>query len=179
MNAPATLPPNEDVDTLMLKLARNIAMDMHPLEDILTYLGISVRQFDQWREHPRFLMYLRTEREAWESATNTHERTKLKAATIMEQFMLQAHTELADRKTPLNQRVELGKLISKIAGMGEPKVVNGGEGGFRLQINIGNHSVAIAPQAVQKVINHDDMQTIEAVDETGHNLLDSVYTIED
>lgn len=159
MNAPLSLPPVDDLDTVMLKVARNLAMGIYELDTILENLEVNRRDFDRWKTHPNFLHYLKSEREAWSAAVNTPERTKLKAAVIMEDFMVKAHSDLHNDKTPLNQRVELGKLVAKIAGMGEPKNIGGvGGPGFQLHINIGpgvSDKVTITPQ-FGKIINYDE-----------------------
>lgn len=170
MNTALSLPPDDDLDTQMLKVARDIAMDIYDIATILQNNSIDSRDFNTWKEHPRFLSYLRSETEAWKSATNTLERTKLKAAVIMEDFMQEAYTQLHDKKVALNHKVELGKLVAKIAGMGEPKVLNGAGGGaaFQLRINISNNGerrtgVTIAP-TMGKIINHDEPEAEEPVD---------------
>lgn len=152
MTTALSLPPLDDLDTQMRKVARDLAMGIYELKDILASNDVDVFAFDRWKAHPRFLEYLKQEREAWNSASNVSERTKLKAGIIMEEFMVGAHNELHDKKTPLNQRVELAKLLAKVAGMGEPKVGAGGGGsGFHLQINIapGAAPVVIQPKVVQ------------------------------
>lgn len=164
MNAPMSLPPEDDIDTQMRKVAQNLAMDIYELDDILKNLSIHPREFERWKEHPRFIMYLKVAKEEWNSASNAAERTKLKAATVMEDFMLEAHASLHDKKQPLNQRVELGKLVAKIAGMGEPRVFGNGAAGnapaFQLNIVIGKETVSIAPQ-MGKLINHDEDDTYD------------------
>lgn len=160
MNSSLSLPPDDDLDTQMLKVARDIAMDIYPIATILQNNSIGSGDFNSWKDHPRFLEYLRSETEAWKSATNTAERTKLKAAVVMEDFMQEAYTQLHDKKVALNHKVELGKLVAKIAGLGEPKVLNGGTGGatFQLRINIGperRNQVTVAP-TLGKIINHDE-----------------------
>lgn len=164
MNATLSLPPLDDLDTQMRKVAQNLAMDIYPLDQILSNVGVDHNDFEMWKHHPRFLNYLKTEREAWTSANNVAERTKLKAGVIMEDFMDEAYRQLHDKKQPLNHRVELGKLVAKIAGMGEPKLLNTGNGAtFQLQINLGPGTT---PTTIQptfgKVINHDDPPPLDA-----------------
>lgn len=156
-----SLPPADDLDTQMRKVARELAQDFYPLDEILKNNDVPPAVFHKFKEHPRFLDYLKQEREAWNAASNVAERTKLKAGIVIEEFMVNAHTELNDKKTPLNQRVELAKLLAKVAGMGEPKVIGGGGGpgsGFQLNINISPTAppVIIHAQAVHPVIEHED-----------------------
>jgi hypothetical protein len=192
MNNSLSLPPEEDLDTVMRKVARDLAMGIYEIEQILEARSVTTSDFHYWKTHPRFLEYLRSEREAWSAATNTAERTKLKASIVMEEFMVNAHTELANTKTPLNQRVELGKLLAKIAGMGEPRVFGGGGGGngaptFQLQINIGP---GIAPVTIRpemgKIINYDEAEIVtptQAIEtyyeDDGYDPLVSPQTLDD
>lgn len=160
MNAMTSLGTKEDLDSLMLNLARTIAMGMYEVEEILEMLEIPNHIFQRIKTHPRFINYLKTEKEAWNAASNTAERTKLKASIVLEQYMVQAYQDLHAKTTPLNQRVELGKLLGQIAGMTGPK--NGGAGGggavpggFHLQINIAPGSPPINIQA-EKIIEHQN-----------------------
>lgn len=166
-----SLPPVENLDTIMRKVARDIAMDIYELDKILLGVGISMAEFMRWETHPRFLGYLSSEREAWLSAGNTAGRTKLKASIVLEDFMEQAHTELHDRKTPLAQRVELSKVLTKIAGIGISPVAGqgaGGGGGFRLQINIAP-GVGEAPKSI--TIDAKAMvDTSQAIDEFNRDM---------
>lgn len=144
-----------DRDTAMRRVAREIAMDLYPLDKILENIEISAEEFGKWKDHPQFLKYLSQFRDEWSAATNTTERTKIKAGLVMEEFMEEAYKELHNVKQNLNHRVELGKLVAKIAGMGEPKFAGQVGGGFTLSINIGSHErVTIQPE-VSKLINHD------------------------
>lgn len=141
MSTDLSLPPSEDLDALMLKVARNVAQDIYPIEEILKTCGVTGNQYAFFLAHPRFQGYLISEREAWLSAGNIESRTKLKAGIVLETYMDGAYHEMTDIKTPLNQRVELGKMLAKIAGFGEPRsFIDRGAGagpGFVLQINIG------------------------------------------
>lgn len=159
MNAPLSL-PQFDRDTNMRRVARELAMDIHPLDDILKNCGIPTSEFDKWRSHPNFLRYLAEFQAEWHSATNTHERVKMKAGVVLEEWMEDAYLNLHDKKLPLNHRVELGKLVAKIGGMGEPKfnMQGGGGSGFSLTININNDAKGrvVIGQDKPKVIEHED-----------------------
>lgn len=176
MNATLSLGQQDDLDTLMLKIARDVVMGMHSLEEILAHHALDATDFNRRiKGHPRFNSYLASEKEAWNAATNTPERVKLKASAVMEDWMLQAHTELHDKKTPLNQKVELGKLLAKLAGMGEPKpfLPGQGGGGFHLQINI-------APGAApaQMITIRQELQALEQFAEDDYDPMVSPDSLE-
>lgn len=155
MNNALSLPPGDDLDTTMRVVARNIAMAIYELDDILKNCNVQRKDFEHWKGNIRFLEYLKQETDAWNATQNTADRVRLKSAVIVEDFLLTAHGELNDKKTPLNQRVELLKQMAKMANIGEPKPMGSGgpnSGGFQLQINIGP---GVAPVTVtSKVIDH-------------------------
>jgi len=175
MSSALSLSPDdkEDIDSLMLKVARDLAQDIYPIEDILKARNVSGNQFEAFKQHPRFQQYILSETEAWLSAGNVEQRTKLKAGVVLETFMAEAYTELTDKKTALNQRVELGKMLAKIAGFGEPKSFVGatGAGGtgsaFVLQINIaagadgGARTITIEPEVSMPPNPADDADIFE------------------
>lgn len=161
MNNAVSLPPT-DLDTLMLKVARAIAVDLHPLPEIMKVYGIDQQTLNRWNTHPRFQAYLKAEAEAWMAATNTTERVKLKAGMVMEEFILKAHSELHDARQGLNHRVELAKLVAKVAGVDGTRAGSGasgeGGGGFKLVINIGEgrKSTKVEAAIPMRTIEHED-----------------------
>jgi hypothetical protein len=156
MNTALSLPNLDDLDSQMVEVARHIAQDIYPLEDILKNMSISLEDFNKWKNNPRFHEYIKEEKAQWSSAFNATTRTKLKAAIVLERFMETLDSDLGNKVTPLNQRVEGAKLLAKITGLGEPKnaVVTGG-GGFQLHINIGSGAPGVTINT-SKVIEHQE-----------------------
>lgn len=105
-------------DLTMLKIARELAIDLHDLPTILQHHSITENTWEVIRVHPRFNQLLAGELQAWQSAGNTHERTKLKAAAMLEEWLPEAYSQLHNPTQPLSARTELAKLISGIAGLG-------------------------------------------------------------
>lgn len=138
MNATLSLPPEENLDTVMRNVARDVGMDLYELDVILKNNNVKVADFLRWKDHPTFIKYIKSERAEWAAATNTTERTKLKAGIVMEMFMETAHTNLNDVKLALRDRIELSKVVARIAGLTDRPAAqipgSGGAGGFRLQI---------------------------------------------
>lgn len=134
-----TLPQQYDRDTKILRLAREIAVDHDDLETILERHQIEPKDWEDIRRDPRFLQILESEVAAWNSALNTHERTKLKAAALIEEWLPEANARLHDSKENLPAKVELGKLLARIAGMGlnGVGVEGGGAEKFSVTINLG------------------------------------------
>lgn len=109
----------EDVSELtLLKLSREIAKDIHPLETILERHGISLDLWDKISKIPRFNALLQSQIEAWHSATNTSERVKIKSLSFVEELLPEMYERANDPREPLSSKVELLKTIGKFGGVG-------------------------------------------------------------
>lgn len=158
MNTLTVLHPSTS-DAVLVKLAREIAMDIQPFETILKLYSIDAETWARLRENPRFQAVLASEVETWQSALNIHERVKAKAAAMFEEWLPELNNRLHDQEEALPAKVEAGKLLAKIADMeparGLPGVGGGGER-FTVTINLG---ADVAPIKIEKenpkVIEHE------------------------
>ena len=140
-----------------LKLAREIAMDIRPLADILATHGVEQSQWDDISKTPPFQNLLRSEIEAWQSATNSAERVKIKSLAFVEEALPEFYARAHDPREPLSAKIEVLKTISKFAGVGA--VVDGAVSGEKLTvtINLGSdHSLKIEKDVTPRVINHEE-----------------------
>jgi hypothetical protein len=86
-------------------------------------------------------MLLSSEVEAWQTALNTHERVKMKSASMLEEWLPDLNTRMHDHEETLPAVIEAGKMLARIAGLGMPTDVVGNIG-ERFVINI-----SMGPQA--------------------------------
>jgi hypothetical protein len=121
-------------EVTLLKLAREVAMDLHPLEDILKRHKVSKADFTRISKLTRFQALLTDAVTTWHGALNTHERTKLKAAALVEEWLPELNTRMHDPQESLNAKIEGGKLAARIAEMGLSKA--GIEGGIGEKVSI-------------------------------------------
>ncbi len=105
-------------DHLLVKLAREIAIDHFSIEDILNRNGVNGNGWAHIQKNLRFQQLLTHEISEWQGAVNTHERTKLKAAAVMENWLEEANKKLYDMRETLSAKTEVAKLVARIAGMG-------------------------------------------------------------
>jgi hypothetical protein len=143
---------------IMIKLAREIAMDIQPLDAILKDNGLDQDTWNVIQNNTRFRMLLETETSAWGSALNTQERLRLKSAAALEEWLPELFTRMNDRAESLNAKVEAGKLISRWAGvgMGGTQGVEGSEK-FSVTINLGaDNQIKIEKDLPYKVIDHEE-----------------------
>lgn len=125
--------------TLLVKLARELAIDHFDPETILKNHQISADTWENIKNNKRFHDLLESEIAAWNSATNTHERTRLKAAALVEEYLPEGNARIHDPKENLPAKVELLKVMTRIAGMGIDKadVHNGSAEKVSITINLG------------------------------------------
>jgi hypothetical protein len=146
--------PIPEGDVLLLRLAREIAMDQYDLETILAKNEITPAKFRQIGKNPRFIKYLSDEIVNWNSATNTSERVKIKSAAMIEEWLPEAFKQMHNVDAPLLHRNDLVKLVSSLAGMGRSAEVAGGGGErFSVTINLGaDQQLKFNKEVTSKVI---------------------------
>jgi hypothetical protein len=142
-------------ETKLLSLVREIALDIQEIPDILAQQGITWAQYEELQQTDRFKMLLEDAVVAWRSALNAQERLKLKAATILEDFVPELHGRLHDRGESLNHKIEGAKLLARIAGVDSTGGASGVAGEkFTVTINIGN-------KAPIKIVNEPPVEVID------------------
>lgn len=139
---PTEVVPFRLSDITLVKLAREVAMNIHTTEDILKTYHIPLEAWADICEMPRFQQLLETEVAQWNGALNTHERVKIKAAAMVEEWLPELHERMHDRSESLNSKIEAGKLAARLAGMGltGAGISGGGSEGFKVTINLGADS---------------------------------------
>jgi len=148
------------IEVTMLKLAREIAMDIRPTEEILESHGLSTSEWEKTRENPYFQGILKSEIEAWQSAGNTSERVKLKSLAFVEEALPEFYARAHDPKELLSAKTDILKTISKFAGIGGSNF-DAGVMGERLSvtINLGSdQTLRIEKDITSKVIDHESAE---------------------
>ena len=141
-------------EVTMLKLARELAMDIRPVEDILVTHEVTLEQWELISNHPVFKVYLRGAVEEWHSATNTPERVKLKSLSFVEESLPEFFARAHDAREPLAAKTEILKTIAKFAGVGGS--VDGVIAGERMIVNINlgaDHQFRIERDITPQVID--------------------------
>ena len=155
-----TLPPSSVKepmrDITLVQLAREIAIDHLNNEEILKLYSITQEEWEVIKSNKRFQTLLEQEILAWQSATNTAERTRLKAGAIIEHWMPEANMRLHSSDETLPAKVELAKMVSRIAGLDRVEGSSGPSGaGFSVTINLGGGDKVKFDALPTKVIDHD------------------------
>jgi hypothetical protein len=140
-----------------LKLAREIAMNILPLEDILKAHSLDANKWETISKSESFQRLLHSEIESWQSATNAQERVKVKAASLIEEFLPELYTRMHDPREALNAKIEAAKLARDLAGFSKAGVDTSVVGErFSVTINLGaDHTLKIEKDVTPVTIEHE------------------------
>ena len=129
----------KDIDELtLIKLAREIAKDIQPIETILERFGVSAEIWRDVSRLPHFTSLLQSEIEAWNAAGNTAERTKLKSMSMIEEALPEFFERMHDAREPLIAKARVFELVSKVAGAFSAEREGGNAAdGVKITINLG------------------------------------------
>ena len=126
-----------DYDQKLRLLAHEIVQNIRDAPDVLSQHGVSEEQYAELAETATFKAMLRQAAAEWDAVGNTHERVRLKSATLIEQALPDMYAELTDKKEPLSSRVGLLTQLSRISGLGQQAPITQGKGNvFKLEINL-------------------------------------------
>lgn len=143
-------------------LAREIAMDIFELKDILHVHKLTDDEWQKIQSNPKFQEMVGAMTAEWNSAANTKERIRIKASTGLESVLETYIREISDTAIPLNQRVEAGKFLAKIGEIDTANIVGGAAGGsgFSVTLNIGTSHVEVK-NATPRIIEHEDVEDVD------------------
>lgn len=127
----------KDLDQAKLaKLAREVAMDIKEIGDIIRVYGLDLNQYEFVKEIPFYKNALEVEMLAWNSSLSAPERVKLQAAAILEESLPALGMRMSKPGENLTGVVEAAKLFAKIGGLDLQEKQGGGAPGERFNINI-------------------------------------------
>lgn len=141
-------------EVLALRIAREIAMDLHDIETILKNNQVEAQTWDKLQANRYFQALVAQAVADWNSALNTNERTKLKAASLVEEWLPEANRLAHDPKQLLSAKVELMKLLKSIGGVGVNPAGEGPSERFSVTINLGadaklKFEKTVTPQVIE------------------------------
>jgi hypothetical protein len=145
-------------EVTLLRVAREIAMEIYPLDTILENHKLSHEDFEYVKRLPRFNELLQDAIITWHSALNTHERVKVKAAALMEEWLPELNTRMHDREEPLMSKVKAAELGARLANMGmrDVSVDDSSHSRFSVVINLGADKQIKIDKEVPKQIEHNE-----------------------
>jgi hypothetical protein len=152
-NNPVETPVN--VELLASRLAREVARDLVPIDQICERYKIDDDTYERILRHPLFQQRLQEEVDIWNASTPRAitERISAKAATMIEESLIEVYELVHDKNQPMSAKIEALKWASKLAGVGEreTKDLIPGER-VRFNIYIGDKKVSLEKEVVPTTI---------------------------
>lgn len=142
-------------ETLLQRLANELARGLYDLEDILKQYGIDALLFNtRVKDNVGFMTFYAEAHAIWNSSSNAKERTRAKAGVIYEQWMREANRLLHDPSNPLAPKVELAKHLAKLADLEPVREAEAGSGnGVSVTINLGHARIHPQTITIDKVLD--------------------------
>lgn len=125
-------------DTTISQIAREVARDIIPLDAVLKKFKLDTQTYDKIFDLPYFQRRLEEELAVWNGSDSSSIRTRIaaKAASVIEESLLEVFDLVHDKSQPLSGKVEALKFAARLASMGDGAVDAGGPDGDKVIINI-------------------------------------------
>lgn len=133
------MPTGTDITPhLLAALAREVAMDIKELPDILKHYKLSQEDYEKIAKIPFYAKALESAVIEWNSALSTPTRIRLEAAAIIEDAMPKLAARMKHQDEAFPAAIEAGKLFTKLAGLdAADKTGNTTGEKFTININLG------------------------------------------
>ena len=160
------------------KLARELAMRILPLEDILTLHQISGDDLERLEGWPSFMKMLAEETEVWQSALNTKQRVEIKTWSMLEEALPAINTYFHSPDFNDAAKVALIGVLQKQVGIGVKENSNAGASGEKISITINTGSQELklerelSPVIEAQVI--EEPMPVRTPDDTSHHKLNII-----
>jgi len=152
--------PNEVV---ISQLAREVARDIIPRDAVLKKFQLSTGTYEKILDLPFFQRRLEEELAIWNGSDSGSIRARIaaKAATLIEESLLEVFDLVHDKNQPLSGKVEALKFAARLASMEGGAVPADGDGKVVINISFGNEKV--------QFIKEREAPVIDAVPITDHD----------
>lgn len=113
-------------DVLISKLAREVARDLMPTDAVLKRFKLDSQTYERVLDLPFFQARLEEELSVWNGSDSGSIRARIaaKAATVIEESLIEVFDLVHDKSQPLTGKVEALKFAARLASMGEPGAVD-------------------------------------------------------
>lgn len=138
--------------TKLTELAREVAMNIRTLPEILADWQISLETYEKEIDpNPYYKRTLDQLVIDWNGAYATRDRIKLRAQAQVEEALRPLGLRLLDPKENLSSQVEVGKFFANLGQLGDSKDKVNQSDRFTITINMGEHKKVVIDQPKQPV----------------------------
>lgn len=128
------------------KLAREMAIDIRDKAAILSDYNLTQADYDVICTIPTYAKLLSAFVKEWNSVGSVQDRIKIQSAYALEDGLPSLATRLSNTNEPLSGAVETGKLLAKLAGVGEGAASGPKGEKFTINISLGDRQITFENQ---------------------------------
>lgn len=143
-------------DATISQIAREVARDIIPIDAVLQKFKLDTQTYDKIFDLPYFQRRLEEELAVWNGSDSGTIRARIaaKAASVIEESLLEVFDLIHDKSQPLSGKVEALKFAARLASMGDG-AVDPGALDNRVVINIafGGDKVTFEKERVAPVLD--------------------------
>jgi len=168
-----------DLSKVSNQLAKEIAAQISPLNDILNKFGIDAVQFAVINNTAQFRQLLLEAKAQWNSTNNAKERIRSYADAVAEDGLLVMHEIIQDKDATPSARIDAHKHVTSISNAAATKVpLQAISDRFTIEIHIGADKQSITGDVTHKPDKSNSDDTISAAAQTDDNVIDADQTPE-
>lgn len=137
------------------QLAREIAREIVPTDVVLKKFQLDTQTYEKIFDLPFFQRRLEEELAVWNGSDSSSIRTRIaaKAATVIEESLVEVFDLIHDRSQPLSGKVEALKFAARLASMGDGAVnASDTDGKVVINISFGGEKITFEKEKVIDVI---------------------------
>lgn len=161
------------VEINLRKLARELAMRILPLEDILNLHQVSMSDLERLEGWPSFMKMLAEETEVWQSALNTKQRVEIKTWSMLEEALPAINEYIHSPNFNDNAKVALIGVMQKQVGIGVKENSTAGASGEKISITINTGSQELKlEREINPVIDAqviEELPVVKTTEEASHH----------
>jgi hypothetical protein len=141
------------------QLAREIARDIMPTDAVLKKFRLDTETYEKIFDLPYFQRRLEEELAVWNGsdAGSIRSRIAAKAATVIEESLVEVFDLIHDKAQPLSGKVEALKFAARLASMGDGAVTQDADGRVVINISFGSEKITFEKEKMIDAtpIEHD------------------------
>lgn len=150
-------------DAVISAVAREVARDIYPLDMIRERYKLNHDDFDRIVSTQMFQQRLAEEVDIWNAsdAKSVVGRIQAKAATMIEDALIEASVLIHDKAQPMSAKVEMLKWASRMAGVdANPSAKATNQEKLVININIGDQKLSYEKQLLPPQVIEGDATTV-------------------
>ena len=141
----AAVNPTEVADPYTIQsiaaLVRDLAVNMYDLDYILKKHGLTQDEYDGLCRNDFFKRAMEVAATEWHSPMSTNKRLAMQAAIGLEDAMPTMAARMMKQNEPVQNIIEIAKIFTKIAGVGDEKTTAPPTEKFHITIDLGGDIV--------------------------------------